>query len=102
MSTSRFHSFDFAMGRSRVPGRGAVGSTDTDERERHLVEAMRLLEGGQWQQAFKRLAELADAGHPQAARIALLLVRRGSRLLGGSFRAGMQQRQCWMQASDHE
>jgi len=102
MSTSLFHSFVVAMDRIHARGRSAAHLTVIDEREQRLAEAMRLLESGQWQRAFKSLAGLADAGHPQAARVALLLVRRGSRLFGGSFRAGTQQQQCWMQASDHE
>ena len=75
----------------------AIGST---ERARCFDEAMGLMEDGRWQQAFKRLAELADVGHPQAARIALLLVRSGTWLLGGSFRASAQQMESWQRAGN--
>ena len=80
--------------------RDASLTTRSGERARNFGEAMRLLGDGRWQQAFTRLAELADAGHPVAARIALLLVRRGTRLFGGSFRASAQQLASWQRAND--
>jgi hypothetical protein len=45
------------------------------------------------------LSELADEGHRQSARIALLFVQRGTVLFGGSFRASSRQRAGWQRAS---
>ena len=59
---------------------------------------MQLLESGCWQASFLSLAELADEGHAQAARIALVFVKRGTSLFGGTFRATEQQRSRWEQA----
>ena len=67
----------------------------TEARTRRFEDAIQLLEEGLWQESFSQLAELADAGHPQAARIALLLVARGSVLFGGSFMATQTQRRAW-------
>ena len=63
-----------------------------------LDEALRLMHQGRWRPAFDRLAELADAGQPQAARIALLFVWRGTSLFGGNFHASAVQRECWRRA----
>src|SRR5512138_1499502 len=68
------------------------------ERSRQFEEAMRLLEDGCWHASFMSLAELADDGHPQAARIALVFVKRGTSLFGGTFHATAQQRSRWEQA----
>ena len=70
------------------------------ERSRRFGEAMRLMEEGCWQTSFMLFAELADQGHPQAARIALLFARRGSSLFGGTFAASARRREGWERASD--
>ena len=75
--------------RQRVPA---------NARARCFAEAMALLEDGRWQHAFMRFAELGDAGHPPAARIALLMVRSGTRLFGGSYRASVRQLEAWQRA----
>lgn len=62
--------------------------------------ALGLMQDGCWQDAFQALAALADEGHAQSARLALLFVRRGARLFGGSYAAGAGQRQAWAKASD--
>ncbi len=45
--------------------------------------------------AFDGLARLADSGHGDAARIALLMLRHGRPLYGMDFTASTQQRQHW-------
>jgi hypothetical protein len=72
----------------------------TIERARRFDEAMQLMEDGRWSASFKRLAELADDGHPQAARIALTFVKRGTSLFGGTFHASEKQRDCWQRAGE--
>ena len=72
----------------------------TRPRAHRFDDAMRLMEDGRWQTAFTLLAQLADAGHPQAARIALLFVRRGALLFGGHYCASAPQRERWERAID--
>ena len=67
----------------------------TIERARRFDEAMQLMEDGRWSASFKRMAALADDGHPQAARIALVFVKRGTSLFGGTFRASAEQCAGW-------
>jgi hypothetical protein len=67
---------------------------------RRFDEAIELMESGRWAASFACLAELADAGHPQAARIALIFVKRGTSLFGGVFHASPEQRACWQRAGD--
>ena len=50
---------------------------------------------GRWPQAFEELVPLADAGHREAARIAMLMTTRGPRLFGRSFPASPSQRKRW-------
>jgi hypothetical protein len=57
--------------------------------------ALHLMEEGRWRAAFECLSELADGGHPQAARIALLFVTRGTSLFGGTFHADATRRERW-------
>ena len=73
-------------------------SVPANARARCFAEAMALLEDGRWQHAFMRFAALGDAGHPPAARIALLMVRRGTRLFGGTYRASVQRLEAWQRA----
>lgn len=88
-----------------VPRDLPIGASDASnarrlgERSRRFEEAMQLMEEGCWHTSFMLLSELADDGHPQAARIALLFVQRGTVLFGGSFRASSRQRAGWQRAS---
>jgi hypothetical protein len=100
MNTNESYSYADARRGAWRANRDASLATPSSERARCFGEAMRLMEDGRWQQAFTRLAELADVGHPPAARIALLLVRRGTRLFGGSYSASAQQLVAWQRASD--
>jgi len=52
-----------------------------------------------WPRAFEQLVPLADQGHPEAARIALIMHQRGARLFGGSFPASATQRSHWLTVS---
>lgn len=71
-----------------------------EARSHRFEEALQLLERSLWHESFRQLAELADAGHPQAARIALLMVARGSVLFGGSFIASEPQRRAWRRLAE--
>lgn len=61
--------------------------------------AMTQYEQCRWPQAYAQLAALADASHPQAARVALLMSRFGPALYGTRLEASAQQRQRWLAAA---
>jgi hypothetical protein len=67
----------------------------TDTVARRFDAALLLAEHGRWPQAFDALRGLANDGHPAAARMTLMLVRRGSVLFGGSFNATPQEQRRW-------
>ena len=76
------------------PSMAALGRIERFER------ALTLMQGGRWPEAFDALAALADEGHAQSARLALLFVQRGTRLFGGSFAASGMQREAWRHAGE--
>jgi hypothetical protein len=45
-------------------------------------QALEACAQGRWSQAYAVLATLADAGHPEAGRLALQMARHGQRLFG--------------------
>ena len=45
--------------------------------------------------AYGRFMELADAGHPPSARMALLMLQNGASLFGGEFAATTSQHRRW-------
>ncbi len=96
MSRNPVSPFSGAMTDMRI----ARPADRVDEPAAGFDEAIRLMAKGRWDASFTRLAELADGGHPQAARIALLFVRRGTLLFGGTFHASAGQRRCWERTSD--
>jgi hypothetical protein len=49
--------------------------------------------------AFERLAGLADAGHGDAARMALLMAAHGPRLFSQRFEVVGQRRERWLDAA---
>jgi hypothetical protein len=61
---------------------------------------MARFESGQWAQAFAELSALANRGHPAAARLSMMLVRRGAALFGGSFCASDQEQRRWRQLGE--
>jgi hypothetical protein len=79
---------------------GPPQAAATFGRVERFERALELMQDGCWQEAFQALAVLADDGHAQSARLALLFVRRGARLFGGSYAASAGQRQAWAKASD--
>jgi hypothetical protein len=61
--------------------------------------ALGLLEAGEWSDAFVALRDLADHGHPPAARMALMLSQRGTAVFGGHFPASRQAQDRWQHFS---
>ena len=57
--------------------------------------AMQSYEDCHFSIAYDRLAMLADGGHAEAARIALLMVRYGPQLYGGQWSASTYQIENW-------
>lgn len=58
--------------------------------------AMRDYEAQRFGRAFDTLALLADSGHAEAARIALLMSAQGPRLYGRRFELHPQRRERWL------
>lgn len=71
----------------------AAGTSD-DLARRHDA-AMVEYEACHWAAAYQSFKELADAGHGQAARVALLMTQRGPTLYDQAFEASPPQRQRW-------
>ncbi len=61
-----------------------------------FVQAMDAYERQHDGAAFQVLARLADAGHPEAARIALLMCVHGARLFRGTCTASDERRRAWL------
>ena len=61
--------------------------------------AIEHLAHGRWTEAYDLLASLADAGDPEAARVAMLMAMRGPRLFGRSFAATSSRRRRWQAAA---
>ncbi len=59
-------------------------------------QAMTWYEKQQFALAYAAMAGLADDGHPEAARIALLMRAHGTRLFGGSYPASAERRARWL------
>ena len=66
-----------------------------DPQAQRFDRAMLLIEQGHWSQAFDEMSGLASGGHAAAARIALMLARRGAWLFGGRFTASRQEQLRW-------
>ncbi len=57
--------------------------------------AVTLYDRGAWPEAFAALVRLANQGHAQAAKLALLMLRYGASLYGTAFRAEAPQIAPW-------
>ena len=64
-----------------------------------FAAAMGAYDEGRHALAYDRLVALADAGHPEAARIALLMLRYGPRLYGVRLAATPTQVDRWLAAA---
>jgi hypothetical protein len=74
----------------------ATTSTDAAKSDAAFNEAMDQYRDSKWPGAYGRFAALADQGNPEAARIALLMLRYGSRLYGHNWGASQPQINRWM------
>jgi hypothetical protein len=57
--------------------------------------AMADYQAGRWSAAYGTLAVLADAGNPDAARLAAMMVRQGPLLFGQRFTASTERQAAW-------
>jgi hypothetical protein len=74
-----------------VPAQSAAGGAGARAFDAALID----YERNHWPQAFAALARLADAGHPEAARIAWQMWRYGGALYRHDFAASARQVQAW-------
>lgn len=58
--------------------------------------AIKLYRQAKWAGAFGRFCVLADRGHPEAARIALFMLRYGPQLYGTAWSASQEQIDGWV------
>lgn len=58
-------------------------------------EAMEQYRDGRWSAAYGRFARLADQGHVEASRVALLMFRHGAKLYGAEWGASQPQIDLW-------
>lgn len=75
----------------------ATSPADAARADTQFNEAMDLYGTSRWAAAYGRFAALADRGHAEAARIALLMLRYGSRLYGHDWGASQPQINQWME-----
>lgn len=59
-------------------------------------DAMEQYKKGKWSGAYGRFASLADQGHAEAARIALIMLRHGAKMYGHDWGASQPQINQWM------
>jgi orotate phosphoribosyltransferase len=97
MATTHALSFPQAERRTHVDAGLGPRRRQADVMARRFDDAMHLLTHQQWAPAFDVLAGLANSGHPAAARMALMLARRGAALFGMRFAASAQDKVRWQQ-----
>jgi len=78
----------------------AAGKRPLDPTSRRFQQAIEALETGCWSEAFSALSALANGGHAPAARIALMLARRGTLLFGGTFPATSREKALWQRIGE--
>jgi hypothetical protein len=60
-----------------------------------FAEAMQLYRSSRWSAAYGRFMKLADDGHADSARIALLMLRHGRDFYGAEWTAASSQVTAW-------
>jgi hypothetical protein len=68
---------------------------DAPKYETAFTAAMTKYKLGQWPAAYGRFVALADQGHPEAARIALIMLRHGVTMYGSDWGASQPQIDQW-------
>jgi hypothetical protein len=78
-----------------VPASAATAASGSGPDQALFAEALRLHRSGRWSAAYGRFLQLADAGHVDAARIALQMLRHGGELYGTEWTAAASQVAAW-------
>ena len=78
-----------------IAGPARADRTDDDR----FVGALQLYQACYYSAAYGRLAQLADGGHVEAARIALLMVRLGPQLYHTEWSATPDQIHHWIETA---
>ena len=86
--------FALALGLSLAPGLAPAAPASADE-VRTFEYARTLYTQHRWSGAFGRFAALADRGHPEAAQIALFMLRHGAPLYQTAWSATQPQIAQW-------
>lgn len=73
----------------------AATAADAAKPETAFTEAMAQYKQGKWSGAYGRFAALADQGHTEAARIALIMLRHGLTMYGSDWGASQPQIDQW-------
>lgn len=71
---------------------GAPGALPDADR---FGRALQDMADGRWAEAYAQLAALADGGHAEATRVALVMARHGERLFGWHCPLAPQRRARW-------
>ncbi len=74
----------------------ALVVADTPGSESAFTHAMAQYRQGRWSAAYGRFCRLADQGNPEAARIALVMLRHGVTMYGTNWSASQPQIDHWM------
>lgn len=74
----------------------ATSPANASVTEARFADAMDLYSVGKWSAAYGRFAALADQGHAEAARIALLMLRYGAKMYGHDWGASQPQIDHWI------
>lgn len=64
-----------------------------------FAEALRLYQGSRWSEAYMRFVALADGGHQEAARIAMVMLRHGREMHKARWTAAPSQVAQWERAA---
>lgn len=75
-----------------------AASADTADDPLRFDQALEMYRQGHFAAAFGRFADLANRGHPDAARIAIGMVRYGRELYGTEWSASAWQLRQWSSA----
>lgn len=77
----------------------AHAANATADQAAAFEEALAMYQDCKWSAAYGRFAALADRGHPDAARIAMFMLRYGARLYGSAWTASGWQIEQWNEAT---
>lgn len=93
---SRFMPHVFAAFLLCANATAATPSIHVASADAAFSDALEQYKQGKWTAAYGRFAALADQGHAEAARIALLMLRHGAKLHGQDWGASQPQINQWM------